>query len=185
MEKLKHNNLIAVFLVFVLLISLTGCSLVYSVLAPVNPDQTESVKYETQPSQSAGTASDPYAETSQSFSLAAELDEYASYTAPDDVAAYLNTYQRLPSNFITKREAADLGWESQRGNLWDVTDELSIGGDVFGNREGLLPKQSGRVWYECDVNYFGGYRGAERIVYSNDGLIFYTDDHYQTFVQLY
>jgi len=62
---------------------------------------------------------------------------------------------------------------------------MSIGGDRFGNREGLLPDQEGRVWYECDVNYNGGYRGAERLVYSNDGLIYYTADHYQSFTRLY
>jgi ribonuclease T1 len=78
-----------------------------------------------------------------------------------------------------------LGWDSDQGNLWEVTDQLSIGGDVFGNREGLLPKAAGRIWYECDVNYQGGFRGAERILYSNDGLIYYSDDHYQTFSKLY
>jgi len=62
---------------------------------------------------------------------------------------------------------------------------MSIGGDSFGNREGILPKKEGRKWFECDINYEGGYRGAERIVYSNDGLIYYTNDHYKTFVQLY
>jgi guanyl-specific ribonuclease Sa len=62
---------------------------------------------------------------------------------------------------------------------------MSIGGDVFGNREGMLPKSDGRKWFECDINYSGGYRGAERIVYSNDGLIYYTNDHYKTFKQLY
>ncbi|WP_276648398.1 ribonuclease domain-containing protein [Trichococcus flocculiformis] len=62
---------------------------------------------------------------------------------------------------------------------------MSIGGDCFGNREGLLPKKSGRTYYEADIDYDGGYRGAERIVYSNDGLIFYTDDHYESFEQLY
>ncbi|MCK9253846.1 MAG: ribonuclease, partial [Clostridiales bacterium] len=79
----------------------------------------------------------------------------------------------------------DLGWDASRGNLWEVTDRMSIGGDRFGNREGLLPDQEGRVWYECDVNYNGGYRGAERLVYSNDGLIYYTDDHYQSFTRMY
>ena len=61
----------------------------------------------------------------------------------------------------------------------------SIGGDVFGNREGSLPDRSGRTWYECDIDYSGGKRGAKRIVYSNDGLIYYTEDHYETFVRLY
>lgn len=62
---------------------------------------------------------------------------------------------------------------------------MSIGGDRFGNREGLLPDAEGRKWYECDINFSGGFRGAERIVYSNDGLIYYTSDHYESFTQLY
>lgn len=69
--------------------------------------------------------------------------------------------------------------------MWDVADGKSIGGDKFGNREGLLPKKSGRQYYECDIDYNGGYRGAKRIIYSNDGLIYYTEDHYKTFEQLY
>ena len=104
---------------------------------------------------------------------------------PDRVAAYLHAYGELPPNFIRKEDARALGWDSADGNLWDVTDEMSIGGDRFGNREGLLPEADGRVWYECDVNYAGGFRGAERIVYSNDGLIYYTDDHYESFTLLY
>lgn len=113
------------------------------------------------------------------------VEEDGVYSTPDLVAAYLHTFNKLPSNYITKNEAAKLGWVSSEGNLWDVTDEMSIGGDKFGNYEGLLPQTDGRQWYECDVNYYGGYRGAERILYSNDGLIYYTDDHYESFTQLY
>lgn len=61
----------------------------------------------------------------------------------------------------------------------------SIGGSHFGNYEGMLPEKKGRKYYECDLEYEGGYRGAKRLIYSNDGLIFYTEDHYQTFEQLY
>ena len=113
------------------------------------------------------------------------VEEDGVYSTPELVAAYIHTFNKLPSNYITKNEATKLGWVSSKGNLWDVTDEMSIGGDKFGNREGLLPKKSGRQWYECDVNYYGGYRGSERILYSNDGLIYYTDDHYESFTQLY
>ena len=113
------------------------------------------------------------------------IDENGTYTDPYLVAEYIHKYNKLPSNYLTKNEARELGWESDKGNLWEVTDEMSIGGDKFGNREGLLPEKDGRIYYECDVNYKGGYRGAERIVYSNDGLIFYTNDHYESFTQLY
>lgn len=116
---------------------------------------------------------------------AAGISEKGTYTSPEDVAAYIHRFRHLPSNYITKRDAEDLGWSSSRGNLWDVAYGMSIGGSRFGNYEGQLPDKSGRKWYECDVNYEGGYRGAERILYSNDGLIYYTDDHYETFTKLY
>jgi len=110
------------------------------------------------------------------------IAEDGSYTSREDVALYLRTYGRLPQNFITKSEANKLGWEG--GDLWRYAPGKSIGGDVFGNREGLLPKKNGRTWYECDIDYAGGSRGAKRIVYSDDGLIYYTDDHYETFTEL-
>lgn len=111
--------------------------------------------------------------------------EDGKYTTPEEVSLYIHTFNKLPSNFITKKKAMDLGWDSNKGNLWDVTEQMSIGGDTFGNREGLLPKKDGRKWIECDINYEGGFRGAERIVFSNDGLIYYTNDHYETFTKLY
>ena len=79
------------------------------------------------------------------------------------------------------RDAEDLGWDNRKGNLDKVAPGCSIGGNRFGNYEGLLPEAKGRKYTECDINYDGGYRNGERIVFSNDGLIFYTSDHYQTF----
>ena len=108
-------------------------------------------------------------------------EEDGCYTAKEDVALYLMLYGHLPQNFITKDEAQELGWDSRKGNLWDVAPGMSIGGDVFGNREGLLPKKKGRTYYECDIDYEGGFRNDSRILYSNDGLIFATYDHYKTF----
>ncbi len=125
------------------------------------------------------------AEPSDTASEEAILDEYGSYTSRDDVAAYIHTYGRLPDNFITKKEAEQLGWNSKEGNLWEVAPGMSIGGSHFGNYEKLLPEKKGRKYYECDIDFDGGYRGAKRIIYSNDGLIFYTDDHYESFEQLY
>ena len=105
-----------------------------------------------------------------------------TYTAPEDVAEYLHIYGELPENFITKKDAKKLGWVSSEGNLWEVAPGMSIGGDHFGNYEGILPEGDYR---ECDVNFDGGYRGSERIIYGEDGSIYYTDDHYKTFTQLY
>lgn len=110
------------------------------------------------------------------------VEEGGSYTAKEEVALYIYTYGDLPANYITKSEAQDLGWVSKEGNLWEVAPGMSIGGDRYGNYEQLLPDGK---YKECDINYAGGYRGDERIVYSSDGYIYYTDDHYESFTQLY
>ena len=107
------------------------------------------------------------------------------YTSKDEVAAYIYRFGGLPQNFITKKEAIALGWDAKSGNLWQVADKKSIGGDRFSNREKKLPEASGRKWFECDIGYRGGRRGAERIVFSNDGLIYYTPDHYENFYLLF
>ena len=106
------------------------------------------------------------------------------YTSAEDVAAYLHEYGELPENFITKNEAKKLGWEG--GSLEEYAPGMAIGGDKFGNYEGLLPEAKGRQYYECDIDTIGAEsRGAKRLVYSNDGLIYYTDDHYESFELLY
>lgn len=123
----------------------------------------------------------PNSEMVKTPELKENIQENTPYYSAEEVAAYLVFYGELPPNYLTKNEARDLGWIAEDGNLWDVTDKMVIGGDRFGNREGLLPKAEGRQYYEADVNYYGGHRGSERLVYSNDGLIFYTDDHYDRF----
>lgn len=113
------------------------------------------------------------------------IAEDGVYTSKDEVALYIHTYSKLPSNYVSKSEAKNMGWVANKGNLLKVCDGCSIGGDKFTNREGNLPKKKGRQYYECDIDYTGGTRNAKRIVYSNDGLIYYTDDHYNTFELLY
>ena len=107
------------------------------------------------------------------------------YTDPHEVALYLHCFEELPSNFITKSDAKALGWVNKEGNLWDVTDRKSIGGDHFYPREDQIPEILGVECWECDVNYNGRFREAERLVFSRDGKIYYTNDHYKTFTQLY
>lgn len=108
-----------------------------------------------------------------------------AYTEKEDVANYLFIYEELPKNYLTKDEAHDLGWDPEEGNLREVAgEEAIIGGDHFGNFERLLPEENGRDYREADVNYDGGHRGAERLVYSEDGLIFYTKDHYDSFIEV-
>ena len=107
-----------------------------------------------------------------------------SYTHKDDVALYIHTYNCLPPNFMTKDEARALGWEG--GGLDRYADGMCIGGDRFGNYEGILPEAPGRFWTECDIDTLhADSRGAKRIVFSNDGLIYYTSDHYESFELLY
>ena len=117
-------------------------------------------------------------------SSSAEVVESGSYTSMAEVSAYIHEFGHLPDNYITKSEAKKLGWKTS-GDLSDVAPGMSIGGDSFGNREGLLPKEKGRKYYECDIDYTGGDRNAKRLIYSNDGLIYYTEDHYESFERIY
>lgn len=133
-------------------------------------------------------AGEPSAEESASSELVEATVEVlaidGSYTTCEDVALYLETYGELPDNFITKKEARELGWEG--GSLEPYAPGKCIGGDKFGNFEGLLPKEDGRSYKECDIDTLGAdSRGAKRIVYSNDGLIYYTENHYESFTLLY
>ena len=109
------------------------------------------------------------------------LDPDGSYTTREDVALYLHEYDCLPPNFITKREARDLGWSG--GGLDDYAYGMCIGGDYFGNYEGLLPPGT---YHECDIDTLHAKsRGAQRLIYSDDGRIYYTGDHYESFTLLY
>lgn len=161
MKKMKKTLLL--FLIILLSFSLVACSSIDTTVEDEIQDIGENVDEE----------------------LEARIDEDGYYISKEDVSLYIHIYNKLPKNYITKKEARDLGWEASKGNLWDVTDKKSIGGDKFGNREGKLPEKEGRQYYECDINYEGGHRGAERLVYSNDGLIYYTEDHYDSFELLY
>ena len=106
-------------------------------------------------------------------------------TSFHEVADYIKKYDRLPDNFITKKDARTLGWNPSKGNLWTVAPGKSIGGDVFRNREKKLPVKRGRIWYEADIDYQGGKRGKDRILFSSDGLIYKTEDHYRTFTRMH
>ncbi len=120
----------------------------------------------------------------ESSDQVASIDRDGTYTSKEDVSLYLHTYGELPENFITKKEAKALGWEG--GSVEKYAPGKCIGGDYFGNYEGLLPEEDGREFRECDIDTLGkSSRGAKRIIYSNDGLIYYTDDHYESFTLLY
>ena len=126
----------------------------------------------------------PEADAPEDVPEDAAIDQSGSYTGKDEVALYIHTYGCLPPNFMTKDEARALGWEG--GGLDPYADGMCIGGDRFGNYEGLLPDAPGRTWTECDIDTLhADSRGAKRIVFSNDGLIYYTGDHYESFQLLY
>lgn len=109
------------------------------------------------------------------------ITEDGIYTSREKVAEYLRTYGKLPANFITKTEAQNLGWSG--GSLLPYAKYKCIGGDVYRDFENKLDHTKERIYYECDINTLGALeRGTERIIYSSDGLIYYTGDHYQTFV---
>lgn len=179
-----------------LLITLTGCGLFAADLTDVPLAGTEEkvdlpvaepedvTAPEEVPGEEAHPADDGNAPEGNHAEEADALPENGSYTTKEDVALYIHTYGHLPDNFITKNEAQDLGWSGR--SLEPYAPGMCIGGDRFGNYEGLLPDAKGRRWTECDVDTLGaGSRGTQRIVFSNDGLIYYTEDHYESFELLY
>jgi hypothetical protein len=106
------------------------------------------------------------------------IDELTKETV---VVAYLKKEGKLPDCYITKAEAKSKGWEPSKGNLCEVLPGRAIGGDVWTNRQESLPSKQGRIYLEADLNYNCGNRNADRVVFSNDGLIFVTHDHYKSF----
>ena len=159
MKKYIRYWLLAVWMVFMTIIG--GCSQI--------PDmaQTSQVLYET-----------------ETETITETLSEDGTYTSKEDVALYIHLYGKLPENFITKKEAKALGWEG--GSLEPYAPGKSIGGDRFGNYEGILPEEDGVTYKECDIDTMGAdQRGAKRIVFSNEGAVYYTEDHYKSFELLY
>lgn len=160
---------------------------------PSAPSAASSAPASEEPSAPADTPSSPpeasapedAAPPSDSPSPASAVAEDGWYSSKEDVALYIHLYGHLPGNYVTKREAQDLGWTG--GSVEPYAGEgKAIGGSRFGNYEGLLPEADGRVYTECDIDTVGASsRGAKRVVFSNDGLIYYTGDHYGSFELLY
>ena len=184
------KKLLSLILALLLILSFAACGSSPTVApsAPPASSETVSVSSEAEP-----PSSKPVEEKSQApppesseaeESPEQQLPEDGSYTTKEDVALYIHLYGKLPSNFITKKQAEKLGWSG--GSVEKYAPGKCIGGSRFGNYEGLLPKADGRTYTECDIDTLGAKsRGAKRIVFSNDGLIYYTDDHYKSFELLY
>ena len=176
--------LIPIMLVLAMALAMAACSGKKEDPTQTTPqeqtqEQTSKEAEETSPEETTTEAETPEPDTP-----AAVIDKDGEYTSKEEVAEYIATYGELPKNYITKDEAEELGWNSRKGNLWDVAPGKSIGGDRFGNYEKLLPTAKGRKYYECDIDYDGGYRNEKRLIYSNDGLIYYTEDHYESFEEI-
>lgn len=167
------KQLTAWLLALVMLFSFVGCGTDAPVQDETNLPQQEQQDVQNAPSEDADMPDET-----------AQIDEDGAYTTKDDVALYIHTYGHLPDNFITKKDAQALGWPG--GSLEPYAPGKCIGGSRFGNYEGLLPEADGRTYTECDIDTLGAdSRGAKRIVFSNDGLIYYTEDHYKSFELLY
>ena len=139
---------------------------------------------EAAPTKEAPTAESPTAEAAPTTEAGLTVTEDGTYDSKEEVALYIHLYGHLPSNYITKKEAEALGWPG--GSLEPYAPGKCIGGSHFGNYEEKLPKAPGRTWTECDIDTMGAKsRGAKRIIFSNDGLIYYTGDHYEHFELLY
>lgn len=198
MKKMFLQKWTALLLAVLMALSLTACGSVDKETVKAGLDVldavlTEMEEVEAEQEESAGEESIPeelpvdeeapeevYLEQAEPV----PLDEDGVYTTKEDVALYIHTYGRLPDNFITKKEAEKLGWPG--GSLEPYAPGMCIGGSRFGNYEGLLPEADGRTYTECDIDTLGAEkRGAKRIVFSNDGLIYYTEDHYESFELLY
>ena len=140
-------------------------------------------KDDKQQKQTSLTANDP-ANGKAASEAKVKVEKGKAYTDKDHVAAYIHVYKTLPPNYITKGQAAKLGWKTE-GPLDKVAPGKSIGGDRFNNYEKKLPDKQGRTWRECDIDYVRGNRNAKRICFSNDGLIYYSASHYRDFVRMY
>lgn len=108
----------------------------------------------------------------------------ATFNGTNGADYTLKNESELPDYYLTGNEAKAKGWIPEEANLATVCPDKMISGGIFKNRNGHLPESDGRIWYEADINYKSGYRNTQRVVYSNDGLIFVTYDHYQTFFEI-
>ena len=117
-------------------------------------------------------------------SLSALVAGTATDAGVDGVDLYVARHGGLPDFYISEPEAEAQGWKKWLGNLSEVLPGKMIGGKIYRNRDHRLPESNGRIWHEADFDYVSGYRNNCRLLYSNDGLLFVTYDHYTTFFEI-
>lgn len=190
MKKKIHNLLTCLF--FLAVVFLTACSDLdmnpqkdpqgfepssQTISQKSSKENTKQTSQKTSSQQASSKQTKKTHKTSNKKS--SKLSEDGWYYDLNEVALYIHQFGHLPDNYITKSEADQRGWSTR-------DRDYVVGGNKFGNREGKLPKAKNRQYYEADVQSgYTSHRGPERIIFSNDGLIFYTDDHYESFEQLY
>ena len=196
------KRILSILLVLLALFSLAGCAVLEEAMEQFSdvdlqivtraPDteaakpSEEAQKTEAAPGteEAPATEAAPVTEAVPTTPSGLTVTEDGVYDSKEEVALYIHLFGHLPSNYITKKEAEKLGWPG--GELEPYAPGKCIGGSHFGNYEGLLPDAPGRSWTECDIDTLGAKkRGSKRIIFSNDGLIYYTEDHYEHFELLY
>lgn len=184
------KRMLAFLLALLMALSLSACGELTEDVLPsfAVPDTVSQLPASEEPAEAPGDlpSADPAGDTPQESETAEpSVAEDGWYSSKDEVALYIHLYGHLPENYVTKREAQDMGWTG--GSVERYAGEgTAIGGSRFGNYEGLLPEAEGRTFTECDIDTVGASsRGAKRIIFSNDGLIYYTEDHYESFELLY
>lgn len=180
------KRLLSLLLALSLVLGFVGCAIAPETNLPTTTAPTTTIPTTAPTTVPEPTETEPpTSPTTLPVTTAPLLDPDGHYNSKEDVALYIHLYGCLPRNYVTKSYCRDV-LKCSTSKVQDYWPDGAIGGDVFQNREGLLPSAPGRTWTECDINTWGRYqRGAERIVFSNDGLVYYTSNHYASFELLY
>ena len=182
---MKKLRLFAICLIAMAALLLSACGIQEDDVSEILQEFSNTTTKQTQ--QTEATHSEEDSEDTENLpdnSTDEKLPTYGEYYYDlTNVVLYIEVYDELPPNYITKSEARELGWEG--GSVEDYMEGAAIGGDYFGNYEGLLPEAEGRAYTECDIDTNGySSRGSRRLVFSNDGMYFYTSDHYESFSEV-
>lgn len=157
------------FLIPLVLVAIGMWYYIYENTAP--PEQDTPIHQIEKPEQTQKQASSP----------SSSGPDMKKLTQAEKVISYVKSHGDLPNYYISKAQAKKIGWDPQEENLCDILPGKAIGGDQFSNREGKLPQKEGRQYFEADLNYGCGSRSADRMIYSNDGLVYITTDQYRSF----